>query len=120
MSSRRHMNRLFYFTVEEEGILAEAFSKFEHDVFAVTYKVAGTEDVFVTTGETKAVQYTVVGEVTAGAANPGRPFPVGESPVRSTAWAMSTAKCFPTTGTSATITTFLRLWRPESNSSERR
>lgn len=53
MSSRRHMNRLFYFTVEEEGILAEAFSKFEHDVFAVTYKVAGTEDVFVTTGETK-------------------------------------------------------------------
>lgn len=53
MSSNRHMNRLFYFTVEEEGILAEAFSNFGSDVFAVTYKVNGTDDVFVTTGETK-------------------------------------------------------------------
>lgn len=53
MSARRMMNRLFYFTVEEEGILAEAFSKFDDDIFAVTYKVHGTDDVFVTTGETK-------------------------------------------------------------------
>jgi hypothetical protein len=53
MASRRLMNRLYYFTVEEESLLAEAFSKFDPTVYAVTYKVAGTEDVFVTTGETK-------------------------------------------------------------------
>jgi hypothetical protein len=53
MSARRLRNRLFYFTVEDESILAEAFSKFEDDVYAIAYKVAGTDDVFVTTGETK-------------------------------------------------------------------
>jgi hypothetical protein len=47
------MNRLFYFTVEDESILAEAFSQLEKDVYAITYKVTGTEDVFVTTSETK-------------------------------------------------------------------
>ncbi len=46
----RNLNtRLTYFTVEDEGILAEAFSEFEKEVFAITYKVTGTEDVFVTT-----------------------------------------------------------------------
>jgi hypothetical protein len=53
MSSRRMMNRLYYFTVEDEGLLAEAFPKFEADSFCVTYKVMGTDDVFVTTSETK-------------------------------------------------------------------
>ena len=53
MASRRLMNRLFYFTVEDESFLADAFSRFGEDVFAITYKVAGTEDVFVTTAETK-------------------------------------------------------------------
>jgi hypothetical protein len=47
------MNRLFYFTVEDESFLADAFSRFEDEVFAITYKVAGTDDVFVTTAETK-------------------------------------------------------------------
>lgn len=47
------MNRLYYFTIEDEGILSEAFGRIETDVYAVTYKVRGTEDVFVTTGETK-------------------------------------------------------------------
>ena len=47
------MNRLYYFTVEDESILAEAFAQLEKDVYAITYKVAGTEDVFVTTSETK-------------------------------------------------------------------
>lgn len=47
------MNRLYYFTIEDEGMLSEAFSQFESDVFAITYKVNGTEDVFITTGETK-------------------------------------------------------------------
>ena len=47
------MNRLYYFTIEDESILAEAFAQFEKDVYAITYKVAGTEDVFVTTSETK-------------------------------------------------------------------
>lgn len=53
MAARRMMNRLFYFTVEDESILAEAFSQLEKDVYAITYKVTGTEDVFVTTSETK-------------------------------------------------------------------
>lgn len=53
MSARRLMNRLFYFTIEDESILAESFSEFDTDVYAITYKVAGTDDVFVATGETK-------------------------------------------------------------------
>lgn len=53
MSARRMMNRLYYFTVEEEGILADAFSRFDNDIYAIAYKVTGTDDVFVTTGETK-------------------------------------------------------------------
>ena len=51
--ARRMMNRLYYFTVEDESILAEAFAQLEKDVYAITYKVTGTEDVFVTTSETK-------------------------------------------------------------------
>jgi hypothetical protein len=51
--ARRMMNRLFYFTVEDESILAESFAQLEKDVYAITYKVTGTEDVFVTTSETK-------------------------------------------------------------------
>jgi hypothetical protein len=53
MRSRRLMNRLYYFTIEDESILAEAFGKLEDDVYAITYKVTGTDDVFVTTRETK-------------------------------------------------------------------
>ena len=53
MATRNTMNRLFYFTIEDEGMLAEAFSQIEKDAFAITYKVMGTEDVFVTTRETK-------------------------------------------------------------------
>lgn len=53
MASRRLLNRLYYFTVEDEGILAEAFPKFEAESFCIAYKVDGTDDVFVTTAETK-------------------------------------------------------------------
>ena len=53
MSRRRLMSRLSYFTIEDESMLAEAFARFEDDVFAVTYKVDGSEDVFVTTAETR-------------------------------------------------------------------
>lgn len=53
MSSRRTMNRLYYFTTEDESILAESFPRIEETVFAVTYKVKGTDDVFVTTSETR-------------------------------------------------------------------
>jgi len=53
MAARRIMSRLFYFTIEDEGILAEAFSKLDRDTYAITYKVRGTDDVFVTTSETK-------------------------------------------------------------------
>jgi len=47
------MNRLYYFTTEDESILAESFPRIEETVFAVTYKVKGTDDVFVTTSETR-------------------------------------------------------------------
>lgn len=53
MAARRMMNRLYYFTIEDESILTEAFSQLDKEVYAITYKVAGTEDVFVTTSETK-------------------------------------------------------------------
>lgn len=50
---RRLNNRLYYFTVEDESLLAEAFPRFEEDVYAIAYKLVGTDDVFVTTAETK-------------------------------------------------------------------
>lgn len=53
MSPRRLMSRLSYFTIEDESMLAEAFAEFAEDIFAVTYKVDGTDDVFVTTAETR-------------------------------------------------------------------
>ena len=53
MTTRGLINRLFYFTIEDETMLAEAFADFDEDVFAITYKVMGTEDVFVTTSETR-------------------------------------------------------------------
>jgi hypothetical protein len=53
MSVRRTLNRLFYFTTEDESILAESFPRIEESVFAVTYKVKGTDDVFITTEETR-------------------------------------------------------------------
>ncbi len=53
MPPRRHLNSLYYFTIEDESMLAEAFAEFDDDVFAITYKVGGTEDVFVTTAETR-------------------------------------------------------------------
>jgi hypothetical protein len=51
---RRLDNRLYYFTVEDESLLAETFPKFEDETYAIAYKVTGTDDVFVTTAETKA------------------------------------------------------------------
>ncbi len=53
MSARRMMSRIYFITIEDEGMLAEAFANLESDTFAIAYKVVGTEDVFVTTGETK-------------------------------------------------------------------
>ena len=53
MAPRRMMSRLFYFTIEDEGMLAEAFANLASDTFAIAYKVAETDDVFVTTSETK-------------------------------------------------------------------
>ncbi|REJ74612.1 MAG: hypothetical protein DWQ36_16010 [Acidobacteria bacterium] len=47
------MGRLIYFTIEDEGMLAEAFSNLDSDTIAIAYKVLGTEDVFVAPGETK-------------------------------------------------------------------
>lgn len=53
MTTRRLMNRLAYFTIEDESMLAEAFAEIDDDVYAITFKVVGTDDVFVTTAETK-------------------------------------------------------------------
>ena len=53
MAARRTISRLFYFTIEDEGMLAEAFANLKSDVYAITYKVKGTDDVFVTTSETR-------------------------------------------------------------------
>lgn len=50
---RRLDTHLYYFTVEDESLLGEVFPKFEDDTYAIAYKVAGAEDVFVTTAETK-------------------------------------------------------------------
>lgn len=72
MSARRLISRLSYFTIEDESMLAEAFAEFEEDVFAVTYKVAGSEDVFITTAETREamdrhdVAYNLLAEEDAG------------------------------------------------------
>ena len=63
MSRRRLMNRLSYFTIEDESMLAEAFAEFDEDIFAVTYKVDGTEDVFVTTAETREANDQLRGDV---------------------------------------------------------
>lgn len=68
MNARQMMRRLYYFTIEDEGMLAEAFSKLDENTFAITYKVRGTEHVFVTTSETKEamdlhdVPYNLLGE----------------------------------------------------------
>jgi len=53
MATRRLMSRLFYFTIEDESMLAEAFPQFDEEGIAVTYKVQGTDDVFVTTADTR-------------------------------------------------------------------
>lgn len=50
---RRLDTRLYYFTVEDESLLGESFPRFEDESFAIAYKVVGTDDVFVTTSETK-------------------------------------------------------------------
>ena len=55
MAARRMMNRLYYFTIEDETILAEAFDQLDKEVYAISYKVAGTEDVFVTTSAPQRV-----------------------------------------------------------------
>ena len=71
MASPHHLNRLFYFTIEDESILAEAFAGIDKDNYAITYKVSGTEDVFVTTGATREamdlhdVPYTILAEESA-------------------------------------------------------
>ena len=68
MNARQPMRRLYYFTIEDEGILAESFSKLDESTFAITYKVRGTEGVFVTTTETREamdlndVPYNLLGE----------------------------------------------------------
>ena len=65
---RRLDTRLYYFTVEDESLLGETFPRFEDDTFAIAYKVVGTDDVFVTTAETKEsmdrhdVPYSVLAE----------------------------------------------------------
>ena len=51
MSARQ---RLTYFTIEDESMLAEAFAELGDDVLCIAFKVDGTEDVFVMTEDTRA------------------------------------------------------------------
>ena len=44
---------LYYFTIEDESILSEAFDKLDEGTYAITFKVKDTEDVFVTTAGTR-------------------------------------------------------------------
>lgn len=53
MPATPSLKKLFYFTIEDEHMLSEAFSRFPEDVFAIAYKVTDTDDVFVMTAETK-------------------------------------------------------------------
>ncbi len=70
MATRRISSHLFYFTVDDEGILAECFAGLDTDTFAIAYKVedTDTEDVFVMTSETRdaldraEVPYSVLAE----------------------------------------------------------
>ncbi len=68
MATRRLHHRLYYFTVEDEGLLAEAFPKLDQEGYCVAYKVADTDDVFVITSETKEaferldLNFTILGE----------------------------------------------------------
>ncbi len=50
---RRLDTHLYYITVEDESLLGETFPQFGDDTYAIAYKVVDTEDVFVTTAETK-------------------------------------------------------------------
>jgi hypothetical protein len=43
MAARRMMNRLYYFTIEDESILSETFAQLDRDVYAITYKVDGSK-----------------------------------------------------------------------------
>ena len=56
MSTTAHTIRpLYYFTIEDESILSEAFDKLDDGTYAITFKVNGTDDVFVTTSSTREV-----------------------------------------------------------------
>ncbi len=50
---RRLNNSLYYFTVEDESLLAETFPRIDRESYAISYKVAGTDDVFITTAESR-------------------------------------------------------------------
>jgi len=50
---RRLNNHLYYFTVEDESLLAETFPRIERDSYAISYKVRNTDDVFITTAESR-------------------------------------------------------------------
>ena len=47
------MRPLYFFTIEDEGILAEAFESLAEETYAITYKLRGSDDVFVATAGTK-------------------------------------------------------------------
>jgi len=54
VSTTSHVLRpLTYFTIEDESILAEAFERLDEGTYAITFKVKGTDDVFVTTAGTR-------------------------------------------------------------------
>ncbi len=64
----RRQRRLFYFTIEDDSILREVFTELPQESLAITYKVDGTESVFVTTADSRDamdhqhVPYTLLAE----------------------------------------------------------
>ena len=64
----RQNSPLYYFSVEDESILAEAFAHLDEEGLAISYRVVDSEGVFVTTSKTRHaldrsdVPYTVLAE----------------------------------------------------------
>lgn len=64
----KRQRRLYYFTIEDDSILREVFTELPQESLAITYKVVGTESIYVTTADSRDamdhhdVPYTLLGE----------------------------------------------------------
>ncbi len=64
----KRQRRLYYFTIEDDSILREVFTELPQESLAITYKVVGTDSIYVTTADSRDamdhhdVPYTLLGE----------------------------------------------------------